>query len=350
MEIRGRSADTGRDQTRPSIDDLFDYDAGLDEILRETQVNQQHNDSSNPTSRSNNVPAESNGVSLGLDEEVKVAPKRRPVAKLDEARLLSPAGIPKLRKNAKTKLKFKGKGHEYSDAMRLLNFYQFWLDDLYPRAKFADGLAMIEKLGHSKRIQVMRKEWIDEGKPRLYAADRDEEESNYITQLPASNDANSAKATNNGHEQHERDNELFPTTTTNTAQRDSRISSAQENQNNAGDSTEKQISSIFGGGGGGRGRISEHTFADNADGDDDLFVRDDRNANAHVNVNMPARNVENTPEDDELDALLAEHEGGGMPTEREPKPSTVAMPKDSSSGPPQESAFDDLDAMDDYDF
>lgn len=86
MEIRGRSADTGRDQTRPSIDDLFDYDAGLDEILRETQVNQQHNDSSNPTSRSNNVPAESNGVSLGLDEEVKVAPKRRPVAKLDEAR------------------------------------------------------------------------------------------------------------------------------------------------------------------------------------------------------------------------------------------------------------------------
>ena len=48
----------------------------------------------------------------------------------------------------------------------MLNLYQLWLDDLYPRAKFADGLAMIEKLGHSKRIQVMRKAWIDEGKPR----------------------------------------------------------------------------------------------------------------------------------------------------------------------------------------
>lgn len=49
---------------------------------------------------------------------------------------------------------------------RLLNVYQLWLDDLYPRAKFADGLAIIEKLGHKKRMQTMRREWINEGKPR----------------------------------------------------------------------------------------------------------------------------------------------------------------------------------------
>ena len=55
---------------------------------------------------------------------------------------------------------------QYSDLARLLNLYQLWLDDLYPRAKFADGLAIIEKLGHTKRIQVMRREWINEGKPR----------------------------------------------------------------------------------------------------------------------------------------------------------------------------------------
>lgn len=48
----------------------------------------------------------------------------------------------------------------------MLNMYQLWLDDLYPRAKFADALAIIEKVGHTKRMQVMRKEWIDEGKPR----------------------------------------------------------------------------------------------------------------------------------------------------------------------------------------
>ena len=47
-----------------------------------------------------------------------------------------------------------------------MNTYQLWLDDLYPRAKFADALAIIEKLGHSKRMQTMRKEWIRESKPR----------------------------------------------------------------------------------------------------------------------------------------------------------------------------------------
>lgn len=61
----------------------------------------------------------------------------------------------------------------------MLNMYQLWLDDLYPRAKFADGLAMIEKLGHTKRIQMMRKEWIDEGKPRHTT--REEEECEVTT-------------------------------------------------------------------------------------------------------------------------------------------------------------------------
>lgn len=55
---------------------------------------------------------------------------------------------------------------QYADVARLLNLYQLWLDELYPRAKFADGLAMIEKLGHTKRLQTMRREWINEGKPR----------------------------------------------------------------------------------------------------------------------------------------------------------------------------------------
>lgn len=55
---------------------------------------------------------------------------------------------------------------QYSDVARLLNVYQLWLDELYPRAKFADGLAIIEKLGHTKRMQTMRREWINEGKPR----------------------------------------------------------------------------------------------------------------------------------------------------------------------------------------
>jgi replication fork protection complex subunit Csm3/Swi3 len=58
----------------------------------------------------------------------------------------------------------------------MLNMYQLWLDDLYPRAKFADALAIIEKVGHTKRMQVDRKAWIDEGKPRRTTEDDDDDD------------------------------------------------------------------------------------------------------------------------------------------------------------------------------
>ncbi|KAL5044423.1 hypothetical protein BDW71DRAFT_99214 [Aspergillus fruticulosus] len=142
------------------VDDLFDYDVGLDDILQEINAN-----TNNANAPKQSAHPDNSGVVLGLDEEVKVAKKRQPVAKLDENRLLTQAGIPKLRRSAKKNLKFKGRGHEFSDLARLLNFYQLWLDDLFPRARFADGLAMIERLGHSRRLQTMRQIWIDEEKP-----------------------------------------------------------------------------------------------------------------------------------------------------------------------------------------
>ena len=86
-------------------------------------------------------------------------------------------GLPKLHDLAKSghfakKLHLKGKGHEFTDAARLLTYYQLWLDDLYPRAKFADALQLVEKAGHSKTMQRQRKDWIDEGKPS-YIRDRE---------------------------------------------------------------------------------------------------------------------------------------------------------------------------------
>lgn len=83
---------------------------------------------------------------------------------------------------------------QFKDAARLLNFYQLWLDDLFPRAKFADGLTMIEKLGHSKRIQVMRREWIDEEKPRLHNSEltREELENHHVLKDSTNSNHNTA--------------------------------------------------------------------------------------------------------------------------------------------------------------
>ncbi|KAJ5935675.1 hypothetical protein N7466_005222 [Penicillium verhagenii] len=201
METSGEQAGSPND-----INDLFDYDVGLDELFQGNQ-DASNNEAAKPA-------ADPSSLGLGLDEEVKITKKRQPIAKLDDARLLSQPGIPKLRRAAKTKLRFKGKGHEvgrylsgehaqeltgeigqFSDATRLLNFYQLWLDDLYPRAKFSDGLAMIEKLGHTKRIQTMRREWIDEEKRKVF--ERDMPESiNLPTRLSSGQNDSTTEVTN----------------------------------------------------------------------------------------------------------------------------------------------------------
>lgn len=90
---------------------------------------------------------------------------------------------------------------QFSDVAQLLRTYQLWLDDLYPRAKFTDGLAIIEKLGHSKRMQIMRKAWIDEGKPKASIdeeADRESLDPLHQTTSPGSEPAKAHLSHANG--------------------------------------------------------------------------------------------------------------------------------------------------------
>lgn len=155
------------------LDKLLDFDGAVEEFLNDIPAR-----NTNGNSNQNNAAQEQ---PRDEDQEVQVKKKRAPVPKLDEARydllsydcfqiyantarLLSDAGIPRLRKITKSRLKFRGKGHEFTDISRLLNTYQLWLDDLYPRAKFRDALAMVEKVGHSKRMQITRKAWLDDTK------------------------------------------------------------------------------------------------------------------------------------------------------------------------------------------
>jgi replication fork protection complex subunit Csm3/Swi3 len=169
--------------TKSTVDDLFNYDIDSDDPFGERNTTAKPRDDKptlSPRAAKRRAGADDGdvfGLDLGLDQEVKIK-KRKPNPKLDEALLLSKPGIPKLRALAKDgiskKLRLKGKGHEFSDAAKLLNYFQLWLDDLYPRAKFADGLQIVEKVGHSKRMQVMRREWINESKHKeLYGNDDD---------------------------------------------------------------------------------------------------------------------------------------------------------------------------------
>ncbi|KOS19780.1 Chromosome segregation in meiosis protein 3 [Escovopsis weberi] len=97
---------------------------------------------------------EPDDAGLGIDKEVAVQKRARvPNVKLDDERLTR---------------------RQFSDAARLLSFYQLWLDDLFPKARFLDALSMVEKAGHKKKLQAARQEWISQGKPH----DDDDDDDN----------------------------------------------------------------------------------------------------------------------------------------------------------------------------
>ncbi|KAL1845709.1 chromosome segregation in meiosis-related protein [Paecilomyces lecythidis] len=277
--------------------DLFDYDVGLDEVLGEISER-----NSAPNRTSSNQAASAQAPGLGLDEEVVVTKKRQPIAKLDESLILSQKGIPRLRSTAK-KLRFKGKGHEFSDAARLLNFYQLWLDDLFPRAKFADGLSMIERLGHSKRIQVMRRQWIDEGRPDYRQGDDSiDQDNSYSTTLVEET-----------------------TTAPRTEQRPSEVTDNAQTMETDG------LTSLE------RDTIERRP---NYTGDDGrLFMSDDEDMG---NETRKEAGGEDMPEEDELDALLAEQEMQDNHPHRESAPQAPVEKR-----PPEEDFEDDLEAMGD---
>lgn len=64
----------GSSPTAGDLNDLFDYDIGLDEIVTDPKSDNKATGTGDST------------LGLGLDEEVKVTKKRQPVAKLDESR------------------------------------------------------------------------------------------------------------------------------------------------------------------------------------------------------------------------------------------------------------------------
>lgn len=72
----------GRMDVNENVDDLFDYDAGLDDILRQVE---QDTNKTTAASSSQAQPNPGKGV-LGIDDELQVSRKRAPVAQLDEAR------------------------------------------------------------------------------------------------------------------------------------------------------------------------------------------------------------------------------------------------------------------------
>lgn len=322
--------------TKSTVDDLFNYDVDSDDPFGENTTTAKPRDDKPTLSpravkrRAGVDTADGFGLDLGLDQEVKIK-KRKPNPKLDEALLLSKPGIPKLRALAKDgiskKLRLKGKGHEFSDAAKLLSYFQLWLDDLYPRAKFADALQMVEKVGHSKRMQVMRREWINESKHKetfgddMYGGQDDGNATNGAAQ--------NSSSTMNGAGQHaasendpNSDDLFFPDAT--------KLPEAKHSDEPEEDEldallAEQETNTLP--------KPKQRPMADDSEGEDDidaLFAEAERPNTFAKPDRMPM--MENVEEEDDLDALLAERE-------------TTSKPTPASKQPSHDQDDDDLDAL-----
>jgi replication fork protection complex subunit Csm3/Swi3 len=94
------------------------YDDELDDILngivegREVAGTNSTQAQPDFASRASKTKTGTGGDGLGIDDDIIITKKRIPIPKLDDNRLLSDPGIPRLRKISKERLRFKGKGHE----------------------------------------------------------------------------------------------------------------------------------------------------------------------------------------------------------------------------------------------
>ncbi|KAI1778849.1 Swi3-domain-containing protein [Hypoxylon cercidicola] len=285
---------------------------------------------------------------LGIDEAVAIKKKPRdPIVKLDESRLLSEKGIPRLRRKA-SDLKFKGKGHEFSDAAKLLSFYQLWFDDLFPKAKFLDAAAMAEKAGHKKYMRMKRMEWINEGKPKPAGLDEEDEDlfgdsaNQPEERAPAIFPARVAP--------------IFQTQEAERPQTPTRDDVPDDDDDfyNAtplvSRTAQPANTSTSGNGGNAAGGSSKSLFGNGGEPDEDdldaLMAEEEAQrpnppTSLFGNGGSKAPQQHDEPDEDDLDALMAEAEA-----ETQPKPSN----SDSSAGPrpvkaPADDDVDDLDAL-----
>ena len=79
-----------------NVNDLFDYDVGLDEIFQDRPTATANANANANANASKPATGDPTSLGLGLDEEVKVTKKRQPIPKLDEARYaLQPVSLSK---------------------------------------------------------------------------------------------------------------------------------------------------------------------------------------------------------------------------------------------------------------
>lgn len=130
---------------------------------------------------------------------------RRPQVKLTAERLLSPNGLPYVMKHAPKRVRISKSRSTYENLEHIIQFYQLWAHELFPKAKFKDFVRLCNSLGKTDadlrnyRTELFRADMENQFGDG-YRSDKQNSANNSqpvtSTQLP-NNDANSNDENNN---------------------------------------------------------------------------------------------------------------------------------------------------------
>ncbi|QLQ80135.1 hypothetical protein HG537_0D01360 [Torulaspora globosa] len=84
--------------------------------------------------------------------------RRRPQVKLTAERLLGERGLPYVMKQAPKAIRISKRRNEHDNLSHIIQFYQLWAHDLFPKARFDDFIKLCHSLGKSdKELREYRK-------------------------------------------------------------------------------------------------------------------------------------------------------------------------------------------------
>ncbi|AGO10553.1 AaceriABR100Wp [[Ashbya] aceris (nom. inval.)] len=91
-------------------------------------------------------------VLADIDPSAIQVRKTRTVVKLDYEKLVSKKGLPYVLKNAPKHARISKRRDTYGNLCHILQFYQLWAHELYPKAKFKDFVSLCDRLGKTDRL------------------------------------------------------------------------------------------------------------------------------------------------------------------------------------------------------
>ncbi|CAI4048074.1 hypothetical protein SKDZ_13G1780 [Saccharomyces kudriavzevii ZP591] len=86
------------------------------------------------------------------DPTAIVTRKRRPQVKLTAEKLLSDKGLPYVLKNAHKRIRISSRKNSYANLSNIIQFYQLWAHELFPKAKFKDFMKICQTVGKTDPV------------------------------------------------------------------------------------------------------------------------------------------------------------------------------------------------------